>query len=115
MTVNYQDREWDILYKANANLAPFVTSNYMAPNYQDRAWDLLAKLTNNIGNISDGVTGPIPSIPTPSGDTDFSGLPGGVAPPAGGDLIYFAVRDEFTYWTIGSGDTEWRVINKDSV
>jgi hypothetical protein len=62
-----------------------------------------------------GSTADVPEIlPTPSGINDFSSLPNGVAPPAGGNLIYFAVRNAFTYWTIGSGDTQWTVIDKNN-
>lgn len=112
-TPNYQDREWDLAYKANIALEPFVSS-FMSPNYQDRTWDLLYKLTVNIANISTG-SGDAPVVlPTPSGINDFSGLPGGVAPSAGGNLVYFAVRDASTYWTIGSGDTQWTVIDKNN-
>lgn len=106
--------EYDLIFNAVQNLEPYTdVSAYLAPKWNDTKWDLLYKLTNNIGNISGG--GGSATIPTPSSPTDFSGLPGGVAPAGGTDLIYFAIRDAFTYWTIGSGDTEWRVINKDSL
>lgn len=54
-TPNAQDRDWDLVYKANVALQPFVNVDaYLQPNAQDRKWDLWYKLANNIGNISTG-------------------------------------------------------------
>lgn len=68
----------------------------------------------SVGGGDSGSSG-VPSIyPTPSGINDFSDLPGGVAPAAGTNKVYLAVRDSTTYWTIGSGDTQWTVIDKNN-
>lgn len=108
------DHAYDVLFKTVANLESFVSTNYQAPILGDHFYDLLMKLNHNLANFSGGSSGPIPTIPTPSGINDFSGLPGGVAPPAGEDKVYWAVRDAATYWTIGSGDTQWTVVDKNN-
>lgn len=112
------DNEYDLLFKAVENLEPFVDgSNYMRAQWGDLRYDLLFKLASNISNISGGggtTPGPIPTIATPANATDFSGLPGGVAPPAGEDKIYWAIKDAASYWTIGSGDTQWTEVWKNA-
>jgi hypothetical protein len=112
LTPNFQDREWDLLYKAVADLEPYVT-NFVSPNYQDRTWDLLYKLSANISNINAASGGtPAVVVEAPSGINDFSVLPGGVAPT--GDEVFFAPRDAGTLWTIAGGDTQWTIIDKNN-
>lgn len=50
-------------------------------------------------------------VTTPANVTDFSMLPGGVAPTSG---VYFAPRDLSTLWTIAAGDTQWTVVDKNN-
>lgn len=111
MPAYYNDTIQALLFKACTALKT-VSSADMTPYFNDTVQTLVYKMDMLIAGIA---TVPSPNIATPSSDTDFSGLPGGVAPAGGTGLIYYAVRDAFTYWTIGAGDTEWRVINKDSV
>lgn len=111
-TPDFQDRDWDLVYKANAALEPFVdVSTYLQPNAQDRKWDLWYKLANNIGNITGGGSGTAQVVSPPSNITDFSMLPGGVAPSSG---VYFAPRDEWTLWTIAAGDSQWTIVDKNN-
>jgi hypothetical protein len=49
---NWGDHEYDLLFKANANLESAVSANYQPPVWGDHTWNLLDKLTSNIGNIS---------------------------------------------------------------
>lgn len=107
------DNYWTLLYKFVQDMEPFV-SDFVAPHIGDNLWTLQFKAVKNMANFSGSSSGPIPTIPTPSSINDFSGLPGGVAPPAGEDKVYWAVRDAATYWTIGSGDTQWTVVDKNN-
>lgn len=113
---NFQDREWDILYKA-VNDTNNIVANGLAPNAQDRVWDLLYKLANNIGLISGGTPPPVGSVvysvPTPANQNDFSGLPGGVIPT--GDEVYIADRDANTKWIISKSDTKWKTIDTNAL
>jgi len=110
-TPNQGDHAYDLLFKTVANLEPFV-SNFQAPKWGDHFWDLLYKLNANLGNFNGGSSGDSAQVvATPSGISDFSGLPGGVAPTSG---VYFAPRDASTVWTIASGDAQWTVIDKNN-
>lgn len=55
------------------------------------------------------------AIATPSDENDFSGLPGGSAPSASTVKVYWAPRDAGSIWVIASGDTKWRVVQKDAI
>lgn len=50
------------------------------------------------------LTGVVKAVSAPSSKTDFSTLPGGVAPASG---LYQAVDDNWI-WSISGGDTVWR-------
>lgn len=107
---NWGDHEYDLLYKAVAALEPYV-SNFQAPKWGDHRWDLLYKLTNNIGSISGGGSGSAQVVTAPANTTDFSMLPGGVAPTSG---VYWAPRDNSTLWTIQGGSDQWRVVDQNN-
>jgi len=51
-------------------------------------------------------------IATPSNDTDFTVLPGGVVPV--GNQVYFADKDINSIWTISKSDSSWKIIQKTS-
>lgn len=51
-------------------------------------------------------------VAAPATVSDFSGLPGGIAPT--GDTVYFAPRNTSTLWTIAGGDAQWTVIDKNN-
>lgn len=95
--------------------SPFLEGTQALPT--DDVRRAAIKINAAILSISGGDSGSsgVPSIyPTPDNITDFSDLPGGVAPAAGTNKVYLAVRDESTYWTIGSGDSQWTVIDKNN-
>lgn len=106
---NFQDREWDILYKAVADLNGILT-NGMQPNAQDRVWDLLYKLTTNIGLVASGGSSGGVVVTAPANINDFSMFPGGVAPSSG---VYFAPRDNGSIWEYSAGQTTWKIIYND--
>jgi len=53
------------------------------------------------------------SVPAPSSEFDFSGLPYGLPPV--GNIIYFAARDQNSIWTISYPDDRWKVIQKSAL
>jgi len=63
---------------------------------------VLALIATCVGNVA-----------TPSSETDYSTLPGGVKPT--GNNVYFAPRDENGIWCISSTDTTWKVISKSAI
>lgn len=110
------DHYYDLLFKFVENMEPFVSAaDYQAPKFGDHLWDLQFKATHNMAHFT-GASGGNPAVivTAPSGINDFSTLPGGVAPAAGTDLVYFAPRDASTFWTIASGDSQWTVVDKNN-
>lgn len=107
------DNEYDLLFKAVENLEPFVDGSiYMRAQWGDLRYDLLFKLASNISNISGGGSGTSAQVVTaPTNTTDFSMLPGGVAPTSG---VYWAPRDNSTLWTISGGNNQWRVVDQNN-
>lgn len=116
LTAYFNDTKQVLLFKICEELVPLSSAD-VTPYFNDTPQALLYKMSQLIGGISGGggtTPGPIPTIATPANATDFSGLPGGVAPPAGEDKIYWAIKDAASYWTIGSGDTQWTEVWKNA-
>lgn len=104
----FNDHLQVLAYKT-AKISEAFSSDPMAPYFNDHLQVLVYKIAQNLLNGGGG-GGPSIVVAAPANTTDFSGLPGGVAPT--GDTVFFAPRDSGTIWTIAGGDTAWTIIDK---